>query len=81
MLEAGPNSSIEKEINMGCHNLSECTLSSQERLEEAVRIMDMLETSTEIRDNERGMMDNVVKYQSCSVKQLFWLRDIKDRVL
>ena len=43
--------------------------------------MDMLENSSELRDNERGMMDNVVKYQTCSVKQLFWFRDIKDRVL
>lgn len=66
---------------MSYHSLSECTLSPQERLEEAVRIMDMLENSSELRDNERGMMNNVVKYQTCSVKQLFWLRDIKDRVL
>jgi|GEM_PF-6730530 hypothetical protein len=66
---------------MSYHDLSECTLSPQERLEEAVRIMDMLENSSELRDNERGMMDNVVKYQTCSVKQLFWFRDIKDRVL
>jgi hypothetical protein len=66
---------------MSYHFLSECTLSPQERLEEAVRIMDMLEDSSELRDNERGMMSNIAKYQTCSVKQLFWLRDIKDRVL
>ena len=66
---------------MSYHSLSESALSPQERLEEAVRIMDMLENSSELRDNERGMMNNVVKYQTCSVKQLFWLRDIKDRVL
>jgi hypothetical protein len=65
---------------MSYHSLSECTLSPQERLEEAVRIMDMLENSSELRDNECGMMNNVVKYQTCSVKQLFWLRDIWERV-
>ena len=36
---------------MSYHDLSECTLSPQERLEEAVRIMDMLENSSELRDN------------------------------
>lgn len=68
---------------MSYHDLSECTLTPDERLKEAVDIIDMLENgySGEFSQSERSMMYSVVRYQSCSVKQLFWLRDIKDKYL
>jgi hypothetical protein len=68
---------------MSYHDLSECTLSPAERLEEAGRIVDMLTASTEtyfkLSLRERSFIDGL--QTSCSVKQLFWLRDIKDMVL
>jgi hypothetical protein len=36
---------------------------------------------SELKSNEKDMMAAVEAFGSCSVKQLFWLRDIKDRVL
>ena len=68
---------------MSYHDLSECTLSPAERLEEAGRIVNMLtatnDTYFKLSLRERSFIDGL--QTSCSVKQLFWLRDIKDRVL
>lgn len=68
---------------MSYHDLSECTLSPAERLDEAGRIINMLTARTEsyyqLSLKERDFIDSL--QSSCSVKQLFWLRDIKDRVL
>jgi hypothetical protein len=68
---------------MNYHALSECTLSPAERLEEAGRIINMLTASTEtyfkLSLKELQFIDGM--QSSCSVAQLFWLRDIKDRVL
>jgi hypothetical protein len=65
---------------MSYHDLSECTLTPAERLAEAGRIIAMLEGyEDELRDNEKRMIEGL-EY-ACSVKQLFWLRDIKDRIL
>jgi hypothetical protein len=67
---------------MSYHDLSECTLTPDERYAEALRIIGILEQSQDdLRENEKDMMSKVEHYESCSVKQLFWLRDIKDRVL
>jgi hypothetical protein len=67
---------------MSYHDLSECTLTPDERLAEANRIIAMLEGyESELRSNEKDMMAKVEAFGNCSVKQLFWLRDIKDRVL
>ena len=68
---------------MSYHDLSECTLSPAERLEEAGRIVNMLietdDTYYKLSLRERDFIAGL--RFSCSVKQLFWLRDIKDRVL
>ena len=70
------------EVTMSYHDLSECTLTADERYAEACRIMNILEEyDDDLRTNEKDMMISVEKYKTCSVKQLFWLRDIKDRVL
>lgn len=67
---------------MSYHDLSECTLTPDERLAEANRIIAMFEGyESELRSNEKDMMAKVEAFGNCSVKQLFWLRDIKDRVL
>lgn len=65
---------------MTYHDLSECSLTPQERLEEACRIVSILaDYMDELRPNEVKMIEGLES--SCSVKQLFWLRDIKDRVM
>jgi hypothetical protein len=68
---------------MSYHPLSECTLSPAERLEEAGRIVNMLietnDTYFKLSLKERTFIESM--QTSCSVAQLFWLRDIKDRVL
>jgi hypothetical protein len=68
---------------MSYHDLSECTLDPAERLEEAGRIVNMLTATDKVYFKlslkERAFIDGM--QTSCSVKQLFWLRDIKDRVL
>ncbi len=67
---------------MSYHDLSECTLTADERCAEANRIIEMLEGyESDLKPNEKDMMAAVEAFGSCSIKQLFWLRDIKDRVL
>lgn len=67
---------------MSYHDLRECTLSPAERLEEAGRIVNMLTAKDEVYFKlslkERSFIDGM--RSSCSVKQLFWLRDIWERV-
>jgi hypothetical protein len=68
---------------MSYHDLSECTLSPAERREEANRICEML-AGTEA-DMTAASFEFFKKIKDpnvpVSVKQLFWLRDIKDRQL
>jgi len=68
---------------MGYHSLSECAMTAAERLEEAGRIVNMIESTASAYDRltpkEQSFIESMKS--SCSVKQLFWLRDIKDRVL
>jgi hypothetical protein len=67
---------------MSYNSLSECTLDPAERLEEAGRIVNMLTATDEVYFKlslkERAFIDGM--QTSCSVKQLFWLRDIWERV-
>lgn len=65
---------------MSYHDLSECTLSPEERMTEANEIIDMFDLD-KLSDIENSMVMNVTSNGRCSVKQLFWLCDIKDRVL
>ena len=65
---------------MSYHDLSECSLTPAERLEEAGRLIEMITPYwEELRPNEIRMIEGL--RSSCSVKQLFWLRDIKDKVI
>ena len=69
---------------MTYHDLSECTLTAEQRYNEALAILSMLDAEMDLKqftDSEQSMMLNVINNQTCSVKQLFWLRDIKDKYL
>ena len=69
---------------MSYHDLSECTLSDSERLAEADKIVAMLDADSvvmRLSDKEYDFISKQRNSVYCSVKQLFWLRDIKDRVL
>lgn len=67
---------------MSYHDLSECTLTPDERANEANRIIGMIEGfESELRPNEKQMMAMVESTGLCSIKQLFWMRDIRDRIL
>ena len=70
---------------MSYHDLSECTLSADERREEANAILEMfgigaLDTNDCSQVEKRFIFD-IADGRAISVKQLFWLRDIKDRIL
>jgi len=73
------------EKNMAYHDLSECTLTPDERLIEANQLADMIvdEIQAELEDNEKNVVNRfyIRESSTCSVKQLFWLRDIKDKYL
>lgn len=70
---------------MSYHDLSSCTLTADERREEAERIVVMLINNTtdlgELTPTERNFIISIADGGSVSVKQLFWLRDIKDKYL
>jgi hypothetical protein len=67
---------------MTYHDLSECTLNPEERAEEARRIVQMIAHVTEeMKQHEQDFVEKMDDCQFCSVKQLFWLRDLKDRYL
>lgn len=68
---------------MSYHDLSECTLSPEERREEATRIIAILiEDDIEFTTKETQFIEGVGETTvPISVKQLFWLRDIKDKYL
>lgn len=65
---------------MSYHDLSECTLTPAERMEEAERIVTMIQSVyNQLSEREQSFIESL--QTSCSVKQLFWLRDIKDKYL
>lgn len=68
---------------MSYHDLSSCTLNADERREEATRIIAILcETDQELTTKETQFVEDVGSIDvPISVKQLFWLRDIKDKYL
>lgn len=71
---------------MTYHSLSECTLSPEERLQEAVKIANILYKEADpesFTQSEQRIVNSFFeeKERFCSVKQLFWLRDIKDKYL
>jgi hypothetical protein len=67
---------------MSYHDLSSCTLNADERREEANRLVNMIndEVSDQLTEKEAGFLAQM-EDGPVSVKQLFWLRDIKDKYL
>lgn len=52
------------------------------RIEEAQKICRLLEEFyDQMTDKEKGMIEQMTDCDYCSTKQLFFLRDIKDRYL
>lgn len=69
---------------MSYHDLSSCTLNADERRAEADRIMEMYGMGAlgdSFTESERSFLYQVGDGIPISVKQLFWLRDIKDKYL
>jgi hypothetical protein len=68
------------DYSMSYHDLSASTLTPAERLEEAMRIINILEDYyDQLSEKEQAFIESL--QSSCSVKQLFRLRDIKDKIL
>lgn len=68
---------------MSYHSLSECTLTPDERREEANRIIHILDDvdKDKFTETEHKFLMGVGQGGFVTVKQLFWLRDIKDKYL
>lgn len=68
---------------MAYHALSNDSGSDEQaRIVEARKIVSMLEDYTEqMTPKERGFLEQISESESCSVKQIFWLRDIKEKYL
>jgi hypothetical protein len=71
---------------MSYHDLSECTLSPDERLDEANELADLIVDELkpeQCTQSEQSVVSLFYDRRAtfCSVKQLFWLRDIKDKYL
>jgi hypothetical protein len=66
---------------MGYNDLSECTLTSDERVAEKDRIVSRLTGSCqdELNPKEHEFVTKMESASYVSVKQLFWLRDISDK--
>lgn len=72
---------------MTYHDLSSCTLSDDERLAEKDEILDLIFdiAGTYLDDKfshtELVFLMSMTNTASVSVKQLFWLRDLKEKIL
>lgn len=65
---------------MGYNDLSESTLTSEERVAEKDRITSRLAgIQDELTTKEREFVTRIHDSNYVSVKQLFWLRDINDK--
>jgi hypothetical protein len=68
---------------MSYHSLSECTLTADERQAEAIRIADILTNSlSKMSQKEREfvlLMGSA--HVNVSTKQIFWMRDLRDKYL
>lgn len=67
---------------MSYHDLSECTLDADERRAEATRICDIIADDLDsYAPHEQKFIVDISSYdRAVSVKQLFWLRDLKDKL-
>lgn len=68
---------------MTYHDLSECTLNADERRAEADKLCDIILdfAKDNLTETEFKFLEYISDGGSISVKQLFWLRDIKDKYL
>lgn len=67
---------------MSYNNLSECTLSADERVAEKDRILRMLLERTalsQMTSKEAEFIGKMDDARSVSVPQLFWLRDLNEK--
>lgn len=65
---------------MSYHNLSECTLTADERREEKDRICKrIIENDIDLTEKENIFVTQMHGTSHVSVKQLFYLRDINNR--
>lgn len=65
---------------MGYNDLSECTLTQDERVAEKDRIVSRLKgLKDELTPKEREFVAKMESYNWVSVKQLFYLRDISEK--
>jgi len=69
-------------MRMAYNDLSQSSLTADERRAEALKIIELLQDyQDELHSHEVDMCHRITDGQSVSVKMLFWLRDIKDRVM
>jgi hypothetical protein len=66
---------------MSYHDLSESTLTQEERVAEAVRITSRLigSCADELTPKEQEFVAHMENADYVSTKQLYWLRDINDK--
>jgi len=65
---------------MSYHDLSESTLTNDERVAEKDKIIERLMLGfIEVTDSERRFLLQIEHSDIVSVKQLFWLRDINNK--
>ena len=65
---------------MSYHDLSECTLTNDERVAEKDKILERLMPGfIEVTDSERRFLLQIEHSDTVSIKQLFWLRDINNK--
>lgn len=68
---------------MSYHDLSSCTLTDFERTQEKNRIMELLGMigTDSLTPREKNAVNNMRCLTTISVKQLLYLRDLKDKCL
>jgi len=70
---------------MTYHDLSECTLNDDERFREKNQILQIITAAKpdprKFTESEFNFLLKMLHASEVSVKQLFWLRDIKDKIL
>lgn len=65
---------------MGYNNLSESGMTGIDRWQEAVRILGIIK-GAKLTIREQTFVNGLNQGSGLTTKQLFWLRDIKDRFL
>lgn len=70
---------------MSYHDLSSCTLDADQREAESARLCEIIINNSDAplrwTPTEKQFVEKMTDGSTVSVKQLFWLRDIKDKYL